>query len=158
MSAASTARGGAPPLVGLGYVSEPISGATAEALWQEMCVKIKRPQDFLPVINVLCEDRDGATGLHVWRTMDFTGPGPMHGKTIVEHIYADETAGEIRFVVQNDSTGSETDTEVVNVLLRDPLRIEYCMRSVASKERKDWKAPLPSCVIAINLTIQKAQQ
>lgn len=55
-----------------------------------------------------------------------------------------------------DEAGRETDVEVVNALLADPVRIEYCMRSAASGERMDWKAPLPACVAAINRTIQKA--
>lgn len=60
-------------------------------------------------------------------------------------------------MLDDETKERETDTEVVNALLRDPARIEYYMRSVAKKERLDWKAPLASCVAAIDLTIQKAE-
>lgn len=52
---------------------------------------------------------------------------------------------------------TESDAEVVNALLRDPVRIEYFARSASTGQRVDWKAPLSSCVAAINLTVDRAR-
>ena len=130
--------------VGLGYCSEKIENCSEESLWTAMLSKIENVSDFLPVLDVVCEKRE--RGECVWRTMKFNGPGPLNGKVIVEHIYADASAGEIRFV-NLDADGKETDTEVVNVMLRDPLKIEYYQRSVASKERLAWMAPKAGAII-----------
>lgn len=143
-----------PELAGNGYASPPIEGVGEEKLWAAMLTKIKGVADFLPVTDVACEDKDG--GAYKWRSMKFVGPGPMHGATIVEHIYADRATGEIRFVGL-DAEGSESGEEVVNVLLRDPLRIEYYKRSTASHDRLHWPAPLAGVVSAIDKTVEVAK-
>lgn len=47
MSDAALTSDGPPPLVGNGYVSEPITldgGTTRESLWTQMCIKITHPE------------------------------------------------------------------------------------------------------------------
>mmetsp|Transcript_18545 Transcript_18545/g.36385 ORF Transcript_18545/g.36385 Transcript_18545/m.36385 type:complete len:222 (-) Transcript_18545:23-688(-) len=138
--------------VGVGYCSPPIDGVDVASIWESMLLKTgARIVDFLPVTDVQVEARDGM----IWRSMRFVGSGPMQGRVLLQHIYVYEGRGEIRFVPV-DSDGREAETEVVNALLKEPLRIEYYMRSVASKERVHWSAPLQRTVAAINLTVSIA--
>ena len=62
---------------------------------------------------------DGA----LWRSMKYHGAGPLSGVTIVEHIYANPAAGEIRFVGLGEGLGDlqEFDAELfVDALLAAP--------------------------------------
>ena len=88
-----------------------------------------------------------------WRTMTFDGPGPMHGRVIVENIYSDEASGEILFVALNEA-GEETVHVVVNALLKDPLRIEYYQRHGETKDRVHWAAPKVAATAGIAKTVE----
>lgn len=138
--------------VGMGYCSPPIEGCEEQRLWDAMISKIKGVASFLPVAEVHCEDKPE----FVWRSMVFVGPGPMNGTTMVENIYSDRSTGEIRFVVL-DPAGHESDEEIINVLLKNPLRIEYYKRSRASKQRVHFPAPQASVVDSINKTVALAK-
>jgi hypothetical protein len=142
-------KAGPPEPVGLGFCSDPIEGVGAGALWEMMLLKVAQPELFLPVKAVECRVGEAAT----WRTMTFDGPGPMHGRVILENIYADEASGEIQFV-SLDEAGEETDAVVMNVLLQDPLRIEYFQRHGKTKERTFWPAPKAGAMSAIAKTVE----
>mmetsp|Transcript_11411 Transcript_11411/g.34431 ORF Transcript_11411/g.34431 Transcript_11411/m.34431 type:complete len:91 (-) Transcript_11411:33-305(-) len=88
--------------------------------------------------------------------MRFVGPGPLSGQVITQHIFVNEAAGEIRFVPL-DAEGNEKEDEVVNALLREPLRIEYYMRHSRTKERVHWSAPKARTVAAVGRTIDIAK-
>ena len=144
-------KGGPPEPVGLGFCSEPIEGVDAGALWESMLLKIAAPELFLPVKDVECRVTAAAA---TWRTMTFDGPGPMHGRVIVENIYSDEASGEILFVALNEA-GEETDAAVVvNALLKDPLRIEYYQRHGETKDRMHWAAPKVAATAGIAKTVE----
>lgn len=139
--------------VGFGYTSEAIADVAASDLWAAMLEKTGEGiVDFLPVSDVQVEHRNG----FIWRSMRFLGAGPLQGKTMLQHIYADADAGEIRFVSLNDD-GEESDEEVVNALLHGPLRIQYCKRHTRTKAPIDWAAPLARTEAAIRRTIEVAR-
>jgi len=88
--------------------------------------------------------------------MTFIGPGPLNNKVITENIYSNFETGLIQFVVL-DGDGKETDFEVMNCLLSDPLRIEYYARSVSTKERQPFQAPKDKALFAIEKSIDIAK-
>jgi hypothetical protein len=151
---ASTAP--APPVVGSGYCSEPITGVGEDAVWAAMVSKIKMPDKFLPVDEVSTLDKRSAAGPYIWRTMRFKGAGPLTGTVIVEHIYAERETGEIRFVIL-DPQCNETDEEIVNAMHTSPLRIEYFKRSVSTKKRIHFPAPRISVISSISKTVELAK-
>ena len=77
-------------------------------------------------------------------------------QVIVENIYETRENGEIRFVAL-DAAGAEMDEEVVNVLLKNPMRVEYFKRTVSTKERVPFLAPKQGAVHAIGTTTAIAQ-
>lgn len=101
MAASTTEAPSDPKLleVGMGYCSEPIIGISADALWGAMLSKVEAPEQFMPVADVHLADIAGGT----WRSMTWAGPGPF-GRVILEKIFADRSAAEIRFVIL-ESTG-----------------------------------------------------
>ncbi|CAK0896067.1 unnamed protein product [Prorocentrum cordatum] len=108
--------------VGLGYTSAAIEGVAPEALWEAMLAKTGHGiVEYLPVVDVEVEESSGAAP---GAPCGSWAPGHWPDSCYASHIYAEEPAGEIRFVSLDDQ-GRETDTEVVNAMLRDPLRIEY---------------------------------
>merc|ERR1719228_2394739 len=129
-------------------MSEPVSDVTPALLkeiWNQMVIKIKHPNLYLPVDNVKTVDHEGCVGRS------------MEGKIIEENIYStvfDGEVGEIRFVVLE--RGVESDVEIINVLLKDPVRIEYYQRNKNTKERIFWHAPKEACLHSINKTIENA--
>jgi len=143
--------------VGLGCMSDEISDATPaliKEIWNQMIIKIKHPELYLPVKNVKSEDRDG----FVYRTMEFAADGPMKGTLFEENIYEefDGEVGVIRFVTLKD--GVVTDMEIVNELLKGPARIEYYQRNYKTGERIYWKAPAAPVMGSINKTIENARK
>ena len=156
---ASTSGAAAPSeAVGLGCCSEEINGVSRATLFRIMMNKIDAPDRFLPVSSVFVRPAEGDAGDDgaLWRSMKYHGAGPLSGVTIVEHIYANPAAGEIRFVGLGDD-GRETDLEVVNALLTKPLRIEYYQRDRTTRARVPWDAPRDSAMRAIEITIAMAQ-
>jgi hypothetical protein len=55
------------------------------------------------------------------------------------------------------AAGKETDEEIVNAMHSSPLRIEYFMRSVATKERNHFPAPRASVIASIAKTVELAK-
>ena len=153
------ACGVAPKTIGLGYTSPELAGVSRASLIKAMMSKIDQPGRFLPVSSVSVQAASGAAAEEgaLWRSMVFDGAGTS--VQIVEHIYANPSSGEIRFVAVEGSghTWSEGSLEVVNVLHTKPLRIEYYQRHRHTGERIDWLAPLQSVVGAIEATHALAQ-
>ena len=136
--------------VGLGCSSEEICGVGRDRLFSSMMNQIDAPARFLPVSSVSVRPAEGEA-FHdgaLWRSMVFNGPGPLHGSTIREHIYANPREGEIRFVALAPD-GSEGELEVVSALLRKPMRIEYYQRHRETFERVHWDAPLSTAMRAV---------
>jgi len=144
------------PEVGMGYTSEPISGLNEDALWDAMVAKIKSPEKFLPVGEVTTKDMTTTAGPYVWRTMTFMGRGPMQGNVIVENIYTDRRAGELRFVLL-DADGNETDSEVINALIESPTRIRYYKRTITTQQSMNFPAPRAGVAAAIAKTVELAK-
>lgn len=146
------------PEVGLGYCSSGLDGVSRTHVFKAMMHKIDHPERFLPVSKVSVRPAVGPAAFEgaLWRSMQYDGPGPLHGQTVVEHIYADGVEGEIRFVGL-DAKGSEGPLEIVNTLLRNPLRIEYYQRDRVTLQRVSWAAPVASAADAIEATLRLAQ-
>jgi len=147
-----------PELVGLGCESAVFSNVKLGPLWEAMVVKIKRPDLFLPVTNVVTEDRDG----FVYRSMHMTALGG----TIREHIYANEKLHEIRFVVLNEDN-TESDHEHINKLhilneAQTEFKLEYYQRKTGSagaqSDRIFWKVPADTVRKAFVKTIEMANK
>lgn len=146
--------------VGLGYVSDEITGASYANLFKAMMRKIDGPEHFLPVSHVsvrMATELAAAEQGALWRSMRFDGDGPLHGATVREHIYASKIDGEIRFVALDEAGRNEGELEVVNALHREPLRIEYYQRRVLTRERVPWAAPRASAAGAIEATVALAR-
>ena len=143
----------------MGVCSEEISGISRANLFKSMMNMIDAPQRFLPVSSVHVRPAQGDAGDDgaLWRTMTYTGQGPMHGRVLVQHIYANPAAGEIRYVGLDADGRSEGECEIVNVLRRDPMRIEYYQRKVETRERVHWEAPRANALKAMETTIALAR-
>ena len=85
------------------------------------------------------------------------------GDTLQEHIYANPSKGEIRYVGLDADGKSEGELEVVHSLVKNKengsLSIEYFMRNRATRQRVDWTAmhSLDEAENAIETTIALAR-
>ena len=145
--------------IGLGVVSDPVEGVTARQLFKAMMFHIDGIDRFYPVSSVSVRAAHGAAAEEgaVWRSMKFNGPGPLQGKTIVQHIYADREQGKIRFVGLEGKRQKEGPLEEINLLRTDPLCIEYYQWNRLTKERVHWTAPRSSAIEAIEATVRLAK-
>jgi hypothetical protein len=118
-------------LVELGAGMEIPEDIATDKVWAVLLVKIKQPNLFLPVTDVVtrpCED-----GVGTYREMSM---GPTR---IIEHIYYDENILEVNFNVTND------EDEHVNIILVDKdtgkRTLEFFKRNSTTKERVQWDVP-----------------
>ncbi len=81
--------------------------------------KAYKPDLYLPVKDVIARDQEDGT---IYREMT------MGESRIIEEITLDKDAGEVRFVHL-----PEKKTEMVNVLHRNPLAVEYFLRNVGGE-------------------------
>jgi hypothetical protein len=126
-------------------------------IFQIMMNAIDAPGRFSSVSSVFVRPAEGEAGDDgaLWRSMRYDGDGPLHGTTVVEHIYANPGRGEIKFVAVDE--GGESEHEVVHKLLTKPLRIEYFRRHRDTLERVQWDEPRASASRAIEITIAMAK-
>ena len=119
---------------------------------------IDMPSEFLPVSRVRIQPAIGAASAEgaIMRSMRYDGPGPVSGKTIMDHVYTDPDVQEIRFVGLLPS-GKEGELESCLVLLTDPLRIEYFQRSRATRKRVPSDALLEGTIKAVEATLALAR-
>lgn len=144
-------------VVGLGCQSEALDNVSRATAFKIMMNVIDAPQRFYPVSSVTVRPAMGDAGDDgaLWRSMTYVD-GPLKGSVLVEHIYANPSAGEIRFV-SLDEDGQESELEVVNQLHRSPLKIEYYLRDRESLERLHWDAPKADAMRAIDTTVAMAR-
>lgn len=155
----STEHASAGNTVGMGYTSAPIDGVSAKQVFKAMMFNIDGADRFLPVSSVTIRPAlgDAAEDGGLWRSMKFHGPGPLQGKTVREHIYADTSQEQIRFVELKGPQQREANLEVVHILHKNPLCIEYFQRDRHTRERVNWDTPVQIVAKAIDATIALAR-
>jgi hypothetical protein len=118
-------------LAGLGIKMEIPDDISTEKVWEVLLIKIKQPNLFLPVTDVVTRVSDD--GLGTYREMSM---GPNR---IVENIYADESKLEVSFVVIDDPT------DHVNIIHTDAVTgtrtLEFYKRNTKTQERVHWSVP-----------------
>jgi hypothetical protein len=131
-----------------GVISEPIQSCNERHLWEAMIQKVKGVKNYVHGCHDIEYLEKGEDT--VWRTMS-----DSQNKVIMEHITTDTRRNEIRFV-QCTLQGVETDIEIVNVLHRNPLRIEYIKRRRSTGEVLPWDMPISTANDEISKTIEVA--
>lgn len=118
-------------LAGMGIKMEIPEDIPTENVWKVLLIKIKQPDLFLPVTDVVTRPSDDGRG--TYREMS------MGANRIIENIYTDESIYEVNFSVEND------ETDHVNIILTDPTTgkrtLEFYKRNSATKERVFWAGP-----------------
>ena len=116
-------------LVGLGAGMEIPEEISTDKVWAVLLIKIKQPNLFLPVTDVVTRPIEGGG---TYREMSM---GPSR---IIENIYYDESILEVNFNVTNDQN------EHVNTILVDnngKRTLEFFKRNSVTKERVEWAVP-----------------
>ena len=118
---------------------------------------IDAPGRFVPVSSVFVRPAEGEAGEDgaLWRSMTYTG-GPHEGSTVVQHIYANPSRGEICFV-DVSADGREAELEVVSALRRNPLLIEHFQRKRDTSERVHLAAPRSEAMRVIETVVAMAK-
>lgn len=140
-------------MVGLGASSGELAGASRAHLLKALMSAIDHPGRLIPgVTSVIVRPAVGEAGEEgaLWRSMT------VKGERIVEHIYANPAAGEVRFVALDDDE-REGGAEIVHALRRSPLRLEYFQRCRQTGERLHWDAPIDSALQSIEATVSLAR-
>ena len=145
--------------VGLGYCSAEISGVSRTNVFKAMMNRIDAPGRFISVpVRVHVRPAEGAAGDDgaLWRSVAFDG-GEQEGTTVVEHVYTNPSKGEIRFVALEADGRTEANLEIVNALLKSPLRIEYFCRDRNTLQRVHWDEPRARVSSVIDATVALAK-
>ena len=145
--------GSATDVVGLGASSGDLSSSSRTHLLNALMSAIDHPGRLIVgVTSVTVRPAVGEAGEDgaLWRTMT------VEGERVVEHIYANPAAGEVRFVPL-DADEREGDTEIVHALRRSPLRLEYFQRCRRTGERLHWDTPMHSALRSIEATVTLAR-
>merc|ERR1719476_7160 len=169
--------------VGLGILSDEITGVSYDAVWKAMVMSIREPQKFMQVKLEKLTDNAGAADLDVPATSSGSGWGmftptkqkkfsytaaPATGKGYIQrtvsingtpttdNIYVDEQASEIVYRVVKD--GSEGDLERVAILRTHPLRVEFHARSTKDGFRIDWAVPKKACLSVVDGYVAEAKK
>ena len=131
---------------GLGAAKEIPEDVSNEKVWQALLIKIKQPNLFLPVSDIVTRPSDDAIG--TYREMSL---GP---RRIIENIYTDDSIFEVKFVVTNDPT------EHVNIIHTDASTgkrtLEFYLRDKTTKERLLWHVPKHVALGGIQKVIEMA--
>lgn len=141
----------APPAqVGLGAASVEIDkDLDSSHVMLALREKIVRPQDFLPVVDVVTRVSDDGAG--TYREMSMQAGG---GQRIIENIYHDG-ATIVRFVVVGDAN------EHVNVIKTDAATgvrtLEFSKRNTTTLEPAFWPAPMAVAVGGIHKVLARAR-
>ncbi len=117
---------------GLGIAKDIPDDISNEKLWQVLLIKIKQPNLFLPVGDVVTRVSDD--GLGIYREMTLLSTGSK----IIENIYTNDSILEVSFSVVNDPT------DHVNIIHTDAngrRTLEFYKRSTSTKERVHWAGP-----------------
>lgn len=132
-------------LVGLGVSQTIAEDISTEQVWKALLIKIKEPNLFLPVTDVITRPSEDGRG--TYREMSL---GPNR---IIENIYADEALLEVKFVVENDIV------EHVNIIhTNNGVRtLEFYKRHSQTGERVQWDAPKQVGLGGIEKVLEKAR-
>ncbi len=117
---------------GMGIAMDIPDDISTDKVWQVLLIKIKQPNLFLGVGDVMTRPSDD--GLGIYREMTILS----NGARIVENIYFDEAIHEVNFSVINDPT------DHVNIIHTDAngkRTLEFYKRNTSTKERVHWNGP-----------------
>merc|ERR1719422_1070702 len=135
-------------VIGMGWTSAPVVGATSDNLWEALVFNARNPQNFMDVSEVAVSDCPGFLS----RSMKINASQ----KRRLEHIYASERKGEMVYRIVDDATGRETEDERVIAVKTEPLRLEFFHRNSQDGYRVSWQAPVETCQKMINDVIAYA--
>ena len=135
--------------VGFGFLMEVPGDVSTEKLWEVMLTKIKQPELFLPVTDVVWRPTDD--GRAIYREMSM-GPHRM-----IEDIFSDNSKFEVIFVVTNASE-MEDHINVINIDATTGVRsLEFYKRHSETKERTWWAPPKKMVEVAMNKMFDMAR-
>ena len=135
--------------VGFGFSMEVPGDVSTEKLWEVMLIKIKQPELFLPVTDVVWRPTDD--GRAIYREMSM-GPHRM-----IEDIFSDSTKFEVNFVVTNASE-PEDHINVINIDAATGVRsLEFYKRHSETKGRTWWAPPKKMVEVAMNKMFDMAR-
>merc|ERR1712012_617522 len=138
-------------VIGMGWTSAPVVGATSDNLWEALVFGARNPQQFMDVSDVSVTDCKGFLS----RVMTVNASG----KVVTEHIYASERKGEMVYRVVDAASGMrETEDERVIAVKDEPLRLEFFHRNTKDGYRVMWQAPISACEKMVNDVIAYAAQ
>ncbi len=123
---------------GLGVAIEIEDTLSTEKIWSVLLQKIQRPQDFLPVTDVITRPSDDGKGTYREMTTGFNAANGRPEVRVIENIYALEEVLEVLFVVINDPN------EHVNAIVTDEKgkrSLTFFLRNATTKERVNWYVP-----------------
>jgi len=128
---------------------------TTAKIWEVLLRKIQRPDEFLPVVDVVARPSDDGKGTYREMTTAFNTANGLPERRVVENIYALEDKLEVLFVVLDDAN------EHVNAITTNPetgkRSLEFFLRSVATKERVHWHVPKAVVHGGIAKVLEKAR-
>jgi hypothetical protein len=134
--------------VGLGVFQVIERGIPTEKVWQVLQIKIREPNLFLSVSDVVHRSSDD--GLGTFREMSM---GPNR---IKENIYSDKQNLEVKFVVIHENN------EHVNKIYIDPetsvRTLEFYKRDSTTKERIHWAVPKKVALEGIQKCLEMARK
>jgi hypothetical protein len=77
-----------PESSGLGVAIEIEDSLPTELVWEELCLKIQHPEQYLPVTDVLTRPSEDGQGTYREMTTAFNAASGLPERRIIENIYA----------------------------------------------------------------------
>ena len=142
-------------LSGLGVSVDIEDSLPNEKIWTILLRKIQRPQDYLPVFDVITKPTEDGNGTYREMSIEVQTKDGVETKRIVENIYAYESSYEVQFVVLSN------DSIHINKIITSPegkRTLEFYLRLKDSEERVPWNAPRDIALKGINAVLQKARE
>lgn len=124
---------------------------TTDQVWAALEIKVLRPDQFLPVTDVVTRPTDDGKGTYREMTTAFNSVNGLPERRIIENIYCLKDQLEVLFVVIDDKN------EHVNAIITtaDGKRtLDFFLRDAVTKERVEWSyAPKKLVLGGIQVTM-----
>ena len=135
-------------IVGLGAWLPIEDDLSNDDVWKVLLEKIRNPQLFLPVTDVISRPSDD--GLGIYREMTI----PSMNARMIENIYADESILEVKFI------RTDTPLEHVNIITNENgvRKLEFFQRDSVSKERVSWNVAKDMALGGISKVLNRARE
>lgn len=123
-------------VIGYGLSSKPMKGIPADNLWKAMLNCVRNPGKCgMNVSNVQVFDNVG------YMTRFMTIRDKKNKPQVIDNVYVNEQAREIRYRVLELERGGESLDERVFAIRTEPLRCEMWCRHTKDQMRTHWTAP-----------------